>query len=205
MRAYNQRRPRYLARCLAIALAMAAAPAVAQAAAPVTVPFSFKVAIGGPVRDAGTITARPGTIVTSVGAADFNGCAIVKNKSTVAVQGAYSFEIHVNYNGGLNLLARGVAPSVRQEAYMEIDHYRPGTSSYSMANGGLDLRVAINGHVYGNAAQATVRLRNGGRDGTLSGRAAQRLYPLVGANEVQGVTMQASWHCGSIAHVTAQF
>lgn len=163
----------------------------------------FHVTVGGATRDDGTIT---GPIGTASDGSDFNGCAIVKQKAAANVLGAQTFEIHMNYLGGLNLLA-AAPPMVDQEIYLQVMGYRPGLTSYPKAGeqGGVDLSFAIHGRIYGAPVHATARIRNGGRDGTLSARDAQRLYPGTAGHLLHRVTFQAAWHCTSVLKETAQF
>ena len=168
----------------------------------------FHVTVGGKTHDSGTIVAPIGMVsdATGLNGADFNGCAIVKQKAAADVLGAQTFEIHVNYNGGSNLMAVGVHPYVAQEVYLQVMGYRASVTSYPDASTGpVDLSFAINGRVYGAPVHATAQIRNGGRDGTLSGPDAQRFYPGSIGHALHGVTFRAEWHCTSVLHNTAQF
>jgi len=166
----------------------------------------FHVTVSGKAHDSGTIVAPIGMVSNPAAGDDFNGCAIVKQKAAAEVLGAQTFEIHLNYMGGTNLLAVGVAPFATQEIYMQVMGYRPGVTSYPDASARpVDLSFAINGRVYGAPIHATAHVLNGGRDGSLSGPGAQRFYPGSIGHALHGVTFQAEWHCTSVLHNTAQF
>jgi len=166
----------------------------------------FHVTVGGKAHDSGTIVAPIGMVSNPAAGDDFNGCAIVKQKAAAEVLGAQTFEIHFNYMGGTNLLAVGVHPFVAQEVYLQVMGYRPSVTSYPDASARpVDLSFAINGRVYGAPVHATAQIRNGGRDGSLSGPDAQRFYPGTIGHALHGVTFQAAWHCTSVLNQTAQF
>lgn len=161
----------------------------------------FQVAVGGAARDGGTISSPIGPAPNG----DFNGCAVVKQKAAADVLGAQTFEIHVNYLGGLNLLIPA-PPAVPREIYLQVPSYRAGRTAYPEAGEkAVDLSFAINGRVYGSPVHATARVWNGGRDGTLSAPDAQRFYPGKAQHLLHGVTFRAAWHCASVLKETAQF
>jgi hypothetical protein len=180
-------------------------PAVARAAGDRHAgSVTFHVVVSGAVRDRGTVSAALDQVATPVGGADFDGCAVIKQAHSTPL-GAYTFELHVHYNGGLNLLAAGIKPTVAQELYLQIGEYRPGTTAYALGSPGVvDVRFAINGHVYGTASRVLVRMRHGGLDGTIDSQDALRLYPAAGFQPLHGVTYQATWHCTALYHITAQ-
>jgi len=152
--------------------------------------------VAGAVHDSGAITVPAGRVTDAIGDPDFNGCAIVKNKVTAPPFGAYTFEIHMNYMGGINMMLAGATPHVKQEVDLELYDYRPGVSSYAK---GIGLAFVIGGRLYFNSTHTTVRPRNEGLDGTISGQGALRSYPSI----VSGLTFQADWHCPTIYHVAA--
>ena len=166
----------------------------------------FHVIVSGKAHDSGTIVAPIGMVSNAAAGDDFNGCAIVKQKAAADVLGAQTFEIHLNYMGGTNLLAVGVPPFVAQEIYLQVMGYRPAVTSYPDASARpVDLSFAINGRVYGAPVHATAQIRNAGRDGSLSGPDAQRFYPGAIGRALHGVTFKAEWHCTSVLSRTAQF
>jgi hypothetical protein len=135
---------------------------------------------------------------------DFNGCAIVTQSAAKAVLGAQTLEIHLNYAGGINLLAGGLAPTVPQEIYMQISQYRSKVSTYSYkANGPVNLSFAMNGHVYGAPVRTTAHVQNGGRTGTVTALDAQRFYPGTRLHLLHGVNLQVSWKCSTMLHSKA--
>ncbi len=161
---------------------------------------NFHVVVSGKAHDMGTITSSIGDV-----ADDFNGCALIKQKAAAAVLGAQTLEIHVNYAGGHNLMAGGVQPYVAREVYMQIDNYRPSVGTYTRGPSGAngDLSFVVNGHVYAAAERIIAHIRNGGRDGTISGQDAQRFYPGKAYHLLHGVSYQASWHCSRMFQKTA--
>ena len=166
----------------------------------------FHVIVSGKAHDSSTIVARIGMVSSAAAGNDFNGCAIVKQKAAAEVLGAQTFEIHLNYMGGVNLLAVGVPPFATQEIYLQVMGYRPGVTSYPDASARpVDLSFAINGRVYGAPLHATAQIRNGGRDGSFSGPDAQRFYPGTIGHALHGVTFKAEWHCTSVLNNTAQY
>jgi len=189
-----------LAAALSLATLCPATTLGAQSAGALT----FHVTVAGAARDGGVITAPIGAVPTMAGVGpDFNGCAIIKHTS----DGASSYEIHMNYMGGLNLLVVGDKPSVTQEIYLTIRNYRPNAAAYVAGDPNVvSLAFAINGRVYGLGLDNTAHLQNGERDGTIVSRHASRLYPASnsgsGSHEVTGVTYQASWHCATVLHLT---
>jgi len=196
--------------CRRIALALAAAilaglaPAVSPA---VTVraaaSVAFHVTVTGTAHESGTIAAPMGQLKTLAGS-DFNGCAIVKHTNSAAV-GAYTFEIHVNRNGGLNLLALDIQPSVQQELVLRIVKYLPTVASYDTSTVPVEFAFALNGRVYGFVLHGTVRVRNGGKDGTISSPDGYRLYPAVQSHPLHGVNIVATWHCSTVYTSTMPF
>jgi len=172
-------------------------PVTVRAAASVT----FHVTVTGNAHESGTIAAPIGQLKTLAGA-DFNGCAIVKHTNSAAL-GTYTFEIHVNRNGGLNLLALDIQPSVQQELVLRVATYLPTVASYDTST--VPVAFALNGRVYGFVLHGTVRVRNGGKDGTISSPDGYRLYPAVQSHPLHGVSIVATWHCSTVYSSTAAF
>jgi len=82
--------------------------------------------------------------VKTLAGTDFNGCAIVKHPNSAAL-GAYTFEIYMNRNGGLNLLALDTQPSVQQELVLRIAKYLPTMASYDTSTVPVGFAFAPNG------------------------------------------------------------
>jgi hypothetical protein len=163
--------------------------------------IKFHATVSGKVHDSGTITA---SIQQSTGGGvdDFNGCAIVTQSAAKEILGAQTLEIHLNYAGGTNLLAGGVAPFVPQEIYMRISQYRSKVSTYTYTvDGPADLAFAMKGHVYGQPSRTTAHIQNGGRTGTLTALDAQRFYPGTRLHLLHGVNLQVSWNCSTMLHL----
>jgi len=191
---------------LAAALSLATLCPARASGAPSAGTLTFRVVVAGAARDGGVITAPIGAVSDMTGDSDFNGCAIIKQKASAQVLGAQTLEIHVNYAGGTNLMATGVQPYVAQEVYLRIAQYRPTVASYPHGDSApVDLSFVINRRAYGVALHAIARVRNGGRDGTISGSEALRLYPAVRSHPLHGVSYQASWHCASVLQLSSQF
>ncbi len=182
-----------------VALGLSTLCPAATSGAPAASAATFRVTVAGAARDSGVITVPAGRVTDAIGDPDFNGCAIVKNKVTTPPFGAYTFEIHVNYMAGTNLMLAGATPHVKQEVDLELYDYRPGVASYAGNAGGISLAFVIGGRLYFNSARTTVRPRNGELDGTISGQDALRSYPTT----VSGLTFQADWHCPTVYHVVA--
>jgi len=180
-------------------IALAIAVTVLAGMAPVVSPAVSVRAAGSvtfQVTVSGTITVPIGQVKTLAGS-DFNGCAIVKHTNSAAL-GAYTFEIHVNRNGGFNLLAVDIQPSVPQELVLRIANYRPTVASYDTSLVPVSFAFAINGRVYGFVLHGTATVRNGGQDG-------YRLYPAVQSHPLYGVRIAATWHCSTIYNNTTSF
>ncbi len=184
---------------LAAALSLDTLYPATASAAPSASAATFRVTVAGAARDSGVITVPTGRVTDAIGDPDFNGCAIVKNKGVSPPFGSYTFAIHANYLAGVNLMLAGATPHVKQEVDLELYDYRPGISSYTGYAGGIGLAFVIGGRLYFSSARTTVRPRNGGLDGTISGQDALRSYP----STVSGLTFQAGWHCPTVYHVTA--
>ncbi len=189
---------------LAAALSLAALCPAHASGAQSAGALTFRVTVAGAARDGGVITAPIGAVPTMAGVdPDFNGCAVIKHRS----DGASSYEIHMNYKGGLNLMVVGDKPSVTQEIHLTVRNYRPNAASYVAGDPNfVSLAFALNGRVYGLGLDNMAHLRNGERDGTIVSRHASRLYPASGSgsgsHKVTGVTYQASWHCATVLHLT---
>jgi hypothetical protein len=159
---------------------------------------TFTATVGGKAHDSGSITAAI-RLPTSV--LDFNGCAIIKQKSAAKLLGAYSFEIHMDAD--TLLPGAGIEPRA-DGLYLSIDDYRPKVVSYTVP--AVAVRFAMHGRAYGaSVTNSIARVKNGGLDGTYLDTDANRLYPAKILKPLHGMTIRASWHCSSVLHLTAQY
>jgi hypothetical protein len=159
---------------------------------------TFNVTVGGKVHDRGSITAA---IHPPTSELDFNGCALIKQKSAAKLLGAYSFEIHLN--------ADAVLPGAGEEPmgdglYLSIDNYRPKVTTYGLP--AVAARFAMHGQAYGaSVTNSIAHVENAGLDGTYVDTNANRLYPAKILQPLKGLTFRATWHCSTVLHLTAQY
>jgi hypothetical protein len=159
---------------------------------------TFNVTVGGKVHDSGSITAA---IHPPTSELDFNGCALIKQKSAAKLLGAYSFEIHLNADAVLP--GAGVEP-MGDGLYLSIDNYRPKVTTYLVP--AVAARFAMHGRAYGaSITNSIVQVAHGGLDGTYVDTGANRLYPAKILKPLTGLTFRARWHCSSVLHLTAQY